>query len=515
LQQLVEAEFLYQRGLPPQATYRFKHALIQDAAYQSLLRSTRQQYHLRIAQVMEARFPESCETQPELLAYHYTEAGLSAQAIPYWQRAGERALQRSANLEAISHLTRGLAVLSSLPETPERALQELDLQSTLGPALMATKGFAAPEVLQSYARARELCQQVGEAPQLFPVLWGLWWFYLIRLELRTARELGEHLLTLAQRVGDPARLVAAHYAVGAPLNYLGEFAAAQAHFEQGMALYGPEGHRSPAIGYGVDPGVACRWYAAVTLWWLGYPEQALQRSHEALTLARELAHPFSLTNALYFAAWVHHFRRERQLTRERAEASVLLCTEHGFKGYAALGTILRGWALAQRSATPAAVQGPGEEGIAQIQQGLAAWRATGSESGRSFFLALLAEASAQEGRREQGLTLLAEALEVVNTTGERRWEAELHRLTGEFLLARAAEHDMEAEARFRQALDIAGRQQTKSLELRAAMSLSRLWQRQGKRHEARELLAPVYGWFTEGFDTADLQEARRLLEELA
>jgi predicted ATPase len=237
LHQLVAAEFLYQQGLPPQATYRFKHALIQDAAYQSLLRSTRQQYHQRIAQVLAAQFPETAETHPELLAHHYTEAGLNQQAVVYWQRAGQRALERSANLEAIEHLTRGLNVLKTLPDTPERAQQELDLQTTIGPALMVVKGYAAPELLQAYARARALCQQVGETPQLFQVLRGLWNFYLLRMELQTARELGEHLLTLAQHVGDPALLLGAHSALGNTLNYLGEFAASQAHFAQGTALY--------------------------------------------------------------------------------------------------------------------------------------------------------------------------------------------------------------------------------------------------------------------------------------
>ena len=307
LHQLVEAEFLYQQGLPPQATYRFKHALIQDAAYQSLLRSTRQQYHQHIAQVVEGRFPEICTTQPELLAHHYTEAGVLEQAIPYWQRAGQRAIERSANLEAIEHLTRGLDVLKTLPDTPERAQQELDLQNTLGPALMVTKGLGAPEVLHVYTRARELCQQVGETPQLCQVLRGLWFFYLMRMELQTARELGEHLLTLAQQVGDPALLLDAHYALGVTLNYLGELTTAQAHLVQGITLYDRQQHRPHA---GLDPGVACRYYAGVTLWYLGYPDQALQRSHEALTLAQELAHPFSLGFALFFAAWLHQFRRE-------------------------------------------------------------------------------------------------------------------------------------------------------------------------------------------------------------
>jgi TOMM system kinase/cyclase fusion protein len=515
LQQLVEAELLYQRGLPPQATYLFKHALIQEAAYQSLLRSTRQRHHQRIAQVLEARFPETVEAQPELVAHHYTEAGLSAQAIPYWQRAGQRALERSAHLEAVAHLTQGLEALAALPDSPERAQQELVMQTTLGPALINTKGQAAPEVLRAYARARALCQQVGETPQLFQVFRGLWYFYLHRVELQTARELGEHLLSLAQQVGDPALLLEAHYALGNTLNYLGEFAATQAHFAQGIALYDPQRHRAHAVRYGQDPGVACRAYAALTLWWLGYPDQALHRSHEALALAQEVAHPLSLAMALGFAAWLHQFRREGRLAQERAEAAIALATEQGFTVYVAAGTIFRGWALAEQSGEPEAGQGQREEGIAQMRQGLAVWQATGAKVFRPYGLALLAEASAHVGQIEEGLTLLVEALAVAHDTGERRWEAELHRLKGELLLMRAAAHDAEAEACFHQALDVARQQQTKSLELRAAMSLSRLWQRQGKRAEAHALLAPVYGWFTEGFDTADLREAKALLATLS
>jgi len=515
LQQLVAVEFLYQQGLPPQATYLFKHALIQDAAYQSLLRSTRQQYHQRIAQVLEVRFPEICETQPELLAHHYTEAGVLAQAIPYWQRAGLRSVERSANLEAVAHLTKGLELLATLPDTPERVQQELVMQTTLGPALLVTKGQASPEVLQAYARAREICPQAEETPQLFQVLRGLWYFYLIRVELQTARELGEQLLTLAQHIGDTALLLEAHYALGNTVNYLGEFTAARAHFEQGIALYDPQQHRSHAFRYGQDPGVVCRAYAGMTLWCLGYPDQALRWSREALTLARELEQPFSLVYALFFAAMLHQFRREGPLTQERAEAARALAAEQGFTLWVAWGTIFRGWALTERSPAPGAGQGQGEEGIAQMQQGLAAWRATGAETLRPYFLALLAEASAQMEQREEGLTLLAEALAVVNDTGERRWEAELYRLKGELLLASSAEHDTEAETWLQRALDVARRQEAKSLELRAAMSLSRLWQQQGKQAEARELLASVYGWFTEGFDTKDLQEAKVLLEALA
>ena len=324
------------------------------------------------------------------------------------------------------------------------------MQTTLGPALLATKGQAAPEVLHAYTRARQLCQQVGETRQLFQVLRGLFYFYLHRVELRTARELGEQLLTLAQQVGDPTLRLEAHSALGSTLNYLGEFAAAQAHLVQGIALYDLQQHRAHAFRYGHDPGVICHSYAALTLWWLGYPEQALQQSHEAVALARELAHPFSLGIALVFAAWLHQFRRGGHLTQEWAEATIALAAEQGFTVLLAQGTIFRGWALAERYAEPGTGSGQREEGIAQMQQGLAVWRATGAKVFRPYGLAMLAEACAQVGQIENGLTLLAEALAVANDTGERRWEAELHRLEGELLLARHVECSMRhnAEERF-------------------------------------------------------------------
>jgi predicted ATPase len=418
-------------------------------------------------------------------------------------------------VEAIGHLTRGLDVLKTLPESPAHAQQELVLQTTLGSALMATKGYAAPQVLHAYARARELCQQVGETTQLFQVLRGLWYFYLLRLEIQTARELGEHLLTMAQHMGDPALLLEAHYALGNSLNYLGEFAAAQAHFAQGIARYDPQRHRTHTFHYGQDPGVACRAYAAWTLWFLGYPDHAQQQSHEALTLARELAHPFSLGFALFFAAWLHQLRREGHLTYERAEAVIALGAEQGFAHWVAGGTMLRGWALAEGSSAPGPGQTHIEEGMAQMRQGLDAWRATGAQVARPYFLALLAEAYGKVAQVEEGLTLAAEGLGAAHDNEERRWDAELYRLKGELLRARAVEQDTEAETCFHQALAIARRQQAKSWELRAAMSLCRLWQQQGKRAEARALLAPIYGWFTEGFDTADLQEAKALLETLS
>jgi class 3 adenylate cyclase/DNA-binding winged helix-turn-helix (wHTH) protein/predicted ATPase len=504
LHQLVTAEFLYQRGLPPHATYLFKHALIQEAAYQSLLKSTRQQYHQRIAQVLEAQFPETAATQPELLAYHYTEAGVMAQAIPYWQQAGQRAIERSANLEAIGHLTKGLEVLTTLPDTPDRTRQELDVQTALGPALRAIKGWAAPEAARAYSRARELCQQVGETPQLFPVLFGLWTSSIVRPELQTARELGEQLLRLGQNAQNPALLVQAHWVLGFTLLFMGAFAPARAHMEHVMALYDPQQHRSYTLLYGQDPGATALLHAAWALWYLGYPDQALQRSQQSVTLAQELSHPFSLAWALDDAAKIYQFRREAQRTHERAEALMTLATEQRFAFWVVSATVLRGWALAE--------QGQGAEGIAQIRQGLAAWQAMGETLYQPHGHTLLAEIYGNVGQTEAGLAMLAEVLADVHNTGLCYCEAELYRLKG--VLLQAVGGSGEAEACFHQALDVARRQQAKSWELRAATSLARLWQQQGKRAEAYRLLAPTYGWFTEGFDTADLQEAKALLEEL-
>jgi predicted ATPase len=506
LRQLVEAELLYQRGLLPQATYLFKHALIQDAAYQSLLKSTRQHYHQRIAEALAERFPETAETQPELLAHHATEAGLSEQAIVYWQRAGQRAIERSANLEAIGHLTKGLEVLATLPDTREWTQQELALHTTLGPALIMIKGYGAPEVEHTYVRARELCQQVDDPAQLFPVLRGLWNRYLMRAEHQKGLELGEQLLSLAHRLHDPASLVEAYRVLGTVLWNRGELLPAREHLERGIALYEPHQHRTLAFLYGADPGAVCRIYAAVVLWSLGHPQQARRRMEEALTLARELSHPHSLAFVLVFATILHRLCGEVQVAYTQADAVTLLAAEQGIAQWFAGGTILRGWAVA--------VQGQAAEGIAQIHQGLAAWRAASAEVLRPSWLALLAEAYVAGNDPARGLHELAEAVILVETTGEGWYEAELHRLKGECLLLDSQEQQDEAAACFQQALAIARRQQAKSWELRAAMSLSRLWQQQGKQAEAHKLLAPIYGWFTEGFETADLQEAKALLQGL-
>jgi predicted ATPase len=507
LQQLVDAELLYRSGKPPQATYLFKHALIQEAAYQSLLRSTRQQYHQRIAQVLAERFPEAAETQPELLAYHYTEAGLTVQAIPYWQQAGQHALQRSANLEAVQHLTKGLELLATLPATQTHLQQELDLRIALGPALMATKGRAAQEVEQTYARARALCEQVGETPQLLPVLRGLCQFYHNRGALPTAQELGEQLYKLAQRETTPTSRLEAHEALGSTLFFLGDYTTARTHLEQGIALTDPTQQRDLALRDGEAPGMRCLAFSALTLWCLGYPEQAMRRGRDMLVLAQSLAHPHSLAAAQHYAAYLHHRRREALAVQEQADALLTLATTQGFPLVLGIGTCWRGWALA--------AQGQGATGLVLLRQGMMASLATGQTLSRTFCLALLAEAAQYAGEVAEGLCLLTEALEVCETSGRGDLLAEAYRLQGELLLQQAVPEVTQAEASFQQALAIARRQQAKSWELRTATSLARLWQRQGQRAEAHQLLAPVYGWFTEGFDTADLCDARRLLEELA
>jgi predicted ATPase len=382
------------------------------------------------------------------------------------------------------------------------------LQTNLGPALMATKGFGAPEVQHAYDRARELCRQVGETPQLFPVLRGLSTFYIVRAELQTAHELAEELLRLAQHAQDPTMLVEAYSMLGTTSFYRGEVASARVHLEQGIALYDSQQHRSHAfLEVGTDPGVLCFIYAAHVLWLLGYPDQALIKSRAALTLAQELSHPFSLAYALDFAAWLHRLRGEKQAAQEQAEAAMTLSTTQGFPLWLAIGMILRGGTLAE--------QGQESEGMAQMREGLAVFQATGAEVARPYFLSLLAEVDGKGEQAEERLSILDQALAAAQKTGERWCEAELYRRQGELLLAHSTEHDAEAEACFHRALDVARRQLAKSLELRAALSLNRLWQRQGKRAEARQLLGPIYGWFTEGLDTADLQEAGAVLEELS
>jgi predicted ATPase len=441
-----------------------------------------------------------------LLAHHYTQAGLTEQAIAYWQRAGQYASDRSAHVEAISHLTTGIELLKTLPETPTHTQHAVTLYTALGAVLQITKGHTAPEVEQAYTQAYAWCQQVGETPELVQILFGLWRFYVVRPQLHTARELGDTLLRLAQQAHDPALAVVAHYAIGMTWLYLGALPTARLHVEDAIARYTPDQRRAPVFRMGLDLGVSGRTYAAVTLWLLGYPEQALTHIHEALALAHALSHPYSLAWARCWAAYVYQFRGDVPAVHEHAEAAVALSTAQGFPLWAAWGTSLRGWVLA--------MQGQGETGMAQVRQGITALRATGQALAVPYLCTVLADVADHLGRTADGLQALAEAHTLVEQHEERFWEAEVCRLRGVLLLRQPGTPAAEAETWLQRAVDVARRQEAKSLELRAATSLARLWQQQGKRAEAHALLTPIYGWFTEGFDTADLQEAKALLEAL-
>jgi predicted ATPase len=445
--------------------------------------------------------------QPELLAHHYTEAGLREQAIPYWQRAGQQASERSAHVEAIRHFTTGIELLTTLPETPERTQQALSLYIALGAALQIAQGHAAPEAEHAYTQARALCQQVGETPELVPVLFGLWRFYFGLPQYHTARELGEALLRLAQRAGDPTLAVLAHTALGLTWFRLGAFLTARQHLEEAIARYTPDQRRALVFRMGLDPGVSCRIFAAVTLWVLGYPAQALARIHDALALAQELSHPLSLAFAQCYVASVSLFRRDAPAAQKHAEAAITLATAQGFPQWVAAGTIFRAGALT--------MQGQGEAWLALLHQGIAAFRATGQAGTVPYFCIMLADVCDRLGRTADGLEALAEAHTLVEQQEERVWEAEVYRLRGVLLLKQPGTPPAEAEAWLQQALDVARRQEAKSWELRATMSLARLWQQQSKHEAARELLVPIYNWFTEGFDTADLQDAKALLDALS
>jgi class 3 adenylate cyclase/predicted ATPase len=528
LASLQRKEFLYEQPAFPEVEYIFKHALTQEVAYGTMLHERRKALHERTAQAIETLYRTSLDEHYSDLAHHYNRSSNTEKAIKYLHLAGQQAAQRWANVEAIMHLTTALDLLNTLPDTRERVQQELMLRVTLGAPLQATRGVTSPEVKATYTRARELCQQVGETRQLFPVLFGLRTFHQVRGECLTARELGEQLLSLAEQEQDPALLVAAYFALGSTLFHLGEFSAAQAHLEQNLTLYDAQRHYSHV--FPIEPGAMGLSYAALVLWHRGYPDRALQKSRAAQALAQELSHPFSLAAARIFAALSHQLRRERPLIQEYAEAAITLAHEQRFPVWIGQGTVLQGWALAE--------QGQVEEGISQIRRGLATHEAIGAGIYQSYYLALLAETYGKAGQAEEGLAALAEARTVVDKSGERFYDAELWRLRGELTLQKGARgwglgtsspspqapslkpqvpsgEKQEAEGYFLKAIAIAQKQQAKSLELRAVMSVSRLWQQQGKQKEAHELLAEIYGWFTEGFDTADLKDAQVLFHELS
>ncbi len=459
-----------------------------------------------MAELLEARFPETVGTHPELLAYHYTEAGLEEPAVGYWHRAGERAVQRSANLEAIAHCTKGLDLIDTLPEGRNLARQELALQITIGVPLVATKGYGAPEAAKHYRRARELCEQLGETHQLLPVLYGQWLDSAARGDYRVAREFGEELLKFAAQGKDTGPTVVAHRTIAWIDLFRGELDLCQSHVDRGLSLYDPERHRALAFQYAHDSKVtllACR---ACFEWLRGYPDSAKTTGEESIAYARQLGHPNSLAYALcYGGATPAAFRREPAAVAKAARELIELSEKEAFPLRLTVGTVFEGWSLAHAGCV--------EDGISMIRKALTELEDAGQNYARTLYVALLVDASVTSGLAKEALHSLDKAFGLVERAGERWCEAELYRLSGRYLTM-ASGNTEETETRYRSALRVARKQGAKSLELRAATSLSRLLYEQAKRQEARDLLAPVYDWFTEGFDTPDLKDAKALLDEL-
>ncbi|MGE8367918.1 adenylate/guanylate cyclase domain-containing protein [Cupriavidus sp.] len=504
---LQAGDFIYERPVFPEVEYAFKHALTQEVAGNSLLTEQRSALHERTAEAIETLFQSRLKDYCSELAHHYSHSGNIPKAVKYLHCAGEQALQRSAQMEAIRHLGAAVELLERLPDTPERAREELTLLLTLGPALIATRGQAAPEVEATFRRALALCEQGGQTPSFFSAQLGLWAFYQLRAQYTVALPLGERLLAMAQETQKPGQLAEAHRVLGATTFRLGQPGTARTHMEAVLSLQRPDPSAYDfLLGYGRDPAVHATSTLGWILWYLGLPDLARTRCQDALVLARKRPDAFNLALCFVFAAEVHQCRREVQLTREYAEAAIAISGEEGFPIYLAWGTALQGWALTE--------QGRLEEGIAEIRQGLAAYEATGAALGKPNFLALLAEALGRAGDFQAGLDVLAEALALTEDTGERLDEATLHRVKGELILqCRTLTGHDEAEACFHKAIAVARHQGSRSLELQAALSLARLWRTQGKMSAARQALAPIHGSFSEGFDTADWQQAKALLDD--
>jgi predicted ATPase len=505
LQRLADAGLVFQRGMPPAAEYLFKHALVQDAAYGTLLRRRRQQLHARIAEALETHSPELIDSRPELFAQHYAEAGLVEKSVVCWGKAGRRSTARSAIAEAAAQLQKGLDQLALLPDSSERQRQELEFSSALGAALIAVKGFAAPETGQTLARARELWEQLGSPVEFRHVPFGQSNYHVYRGELDLAQRLAEDLLRGSRQRDDSGGLVLGHLSSGRNLLFAGRFASCRSHLEEVLALYDPISHRSLVDQAGLHPQVGSQFWLGIVLFCLGFPDQALAQSTAAIAEAQRLVHPPSLAASLAGSTVVLSLVGDNAALDERADQLVAVATEQGFLYWRAAGTIFRGWVKVKN--------GDVTEGISLLRSGSTAFRATGSEAWMPYILALLARACEIAGQVEEAANLLDEALQIVERTSERWFAAELNRHKGRLLLRRG--HSEAAEELYRKARSIAQEQEAKLWELRAAASLARLWGEQGRRVEARDLLAPVYGWFNEGFDTADLKEAKALIDELA
>ena len=504
LGQLVASALVFQRGAPPDAVYTFSHALVQDTAHGSLLRKARQQLHAQIAGALETHSPEVIETQPELLAQHYAEAGLVERAVAYWDKAGHRSVARSAMAEAVAQFQKGLDQLALLPEIPERRQKELEFSSALGAVLNVVKGSAAPETGQAYARARELWEQLGSPAEFVEVPCGQSRYHAHRGELDRAQSLAEDLLHLSHRRNDVAGLVMGHYSSGRNLMWVGSFASSRSHLETVLALYDPNSHHSLVRQTGIHPQLAAQAALGIVLFCLGFPDQALAQSNKAIAGARRLPHPPTLAMSMGMDALLLSIIGDDAGLEQRVDGLVAIATDQGFPFYRATGAIYRGRVKAKHADVT--------EGLSLLRAGSSAYCATGATVWMPLYIAFLAAACEVAGQTEEAAARLDQALQLVERTGERWFAAELDRQRGQLLLRQG--HPEAAEELYREALSIAREQEAKLWELRAAASLARLWRYQGRCAAARDLLAPVYGWFTEGFATPDLKAAKMLLDEL-
>ena len=502
----VASGLISQEGEIPLAKYHFKHALVQEAAYSTLPKKPRRLLHARIAKTLESRFPERAKMEPELLAYHYEQAGLAGQAVEYWQLAARRDAERSANIEALNHFNRALGLLKDLPQGPERNALELDLLIARGVPLVSVKGYASDETEQNYRRAMELSQENSGSLHQFRAIWGLWIFHLVRGQLANARGLAENLLALAQHEQSSDLLIEAHRNLGTTYFYLGRFDEAKTHLLTAKSLYDPNQHRSHAFLYAQDPGITAASYLARTLWILGEVEQAKMLALEVIGMARELEHPFTRVITLVYLSWIYSTFRDANRTLELTNEAIAVSTQYSFALGLALATAYQGWALAENGQ---------EEGLGKFINGISAARATGAGLNSTSTLALLAEIYLRNKRIDEGLGTIEEAQTLAVTGGELFWHAELLRLKGELLLGQSNPSVQAAEQCFCEALRIAQDQHATMLELRAATSLAKLWRKQNKLDEAKRILNAVYSRFTERVDNQDLIEAKTVLDQLS
>jgi serine/threonine protein kinase/tetratricopeptide (TPR) repeat protein len=505
LTSLVDAELVQQRGFFPRTRYTFKHALVQDTAYESLLRSTRGQWHGRIAEVLVTKFPKTAETDPALLAHHYTEAGQAVEAIGYWEKAGLQAQERSANNEAINHFRRGLALVETLDESEQREALEFKFQIPLGVALLTTQGYAAPGVGPVFERAQQLGQKVAGPAEQFFIHWGIWAWRVVREELQLCNQLADQAQRIVEPLGDAPLRMEALFTPALTSFYLGDFETSLKSCEQGFELYEEQTAKLYARHTGQNVGVTMQCYWALSLWHLGYPDQALQRIGTAIELGRSVKHPISLAYALGHSGWLHHTCRLSADTRRAAEETIAIGTEQGFPFWLAEGLLHKGFSLLLDGQTEACLQ--------TLQSGLDVFNMTGAKLSLCHFYAIFAAAYLQGGKNDQAMQRIDEAIEASATNGNVFFLAEIHRLRGEIMLADNKVD--QAESCFQQSLEIARSQRAKSWELRTTMSLCRLWQTQNRGSDAQTALANIYDWFTEGFETPDLADAKQLLETLS